>query len=163
MLSKLVNWYFSKRTMPLWCIFITDCVTVLFADIVVYALMNGIYPTVDHFSHIFAAFLFYLIFYIIGFKLFHTYSGVIRYSSFVDLQRVGCAMLVGLGLIAFMKYICHSDGWLYPIRMRDLIISALLATVMMWTLRVVVKILYDTPSACSACIRCSSTAPRTAG
>lgn len=144
MLSKLVNWYFSKRTMPLWCIFIMDCVTVLFADIVVYALMNGIYPTVDHFSHIFAAFLFYLIFYIIGFKLFHTYSGVIRYSSFVDLQRVGCAMLVGLGLIAFMKYICHSDGWLYPIRMRDLIISALLATVMMWTLRVVVKILYDT-------------------
>ena len=144
MLSKLVNWYFSKRTMPLWCIFIMDCVTVLFADIVVYALMNGIYPTVDHFSQIFAAFLFYLIFYIIGFKLFHTYSGVIRYSSFVDLQRVGCAMLVGLGLIAFMKYICQSDGWLYPIRMRDLIISALLATVMMWTLRVVVKILYDT-------------------
>lgn len=144
MFSKLINWYFSKRTMPLWCIFIMDCLIVLFSDIVVYALINGIYTTAYNFGHILLASLFYLIFYIIGFRIFHTYSGVIRYSSFVDLQRVGCAMLSGLMMIAFMKYVCHSDLWLYPFRMRDLIISALLATILMWTLRVVVKIMYDT-------------------
>lgn len=144
MFSKLINWYFSKRTMPLWCIFIMDCLIVLFSDLVVYALINGINTTAYNFGHIFLASLFYLIFYIIGFRIFHTYSGVIRYSSFVDLQRVGCAMLSGLLMIAFMKYVCQSDVWLYPFRMRDLIISALLATVLMWTLRVVVKIMYDT-------------------
>lgn len=130
--------------MPLWCIFIMDCLIVLFSDLVVYALINGINTTAYNFGHIFLASLFYLIFYIIGIRIFHTYSGVIRYSSFVDLQRVGCAMLSGLLMIAFMKYVCQSDVWLYPFRMRDLIISALLATVLMWTLRVVVKIMYDT-------------------
>lgn len=144
MLSKLINWYFSKRTLPLWCIFIMDCVVVLFSDLVVYALMNGVNYTAQHFGHVFWASLFYLIFYIIGFRIFHTYSGVIRYSSFVDLQRVGFAMMSGLAMIAFMKYVCNSDAWLYPFRMRDLMVSALMATVIMWAMRVVVKVMYDT-------------------
>ncbi len=144
MLSKLINWYFSKRTLPLWCIFIMDCVIVLFSDLVVYALMNGVNYTAQHFGHVLWASLFYLIFYIIGFRIFHTYSGVIRYSSFVDLQRVGFAMMSGLAMIAFMKYVCNSDAWLYPFRMRDLMVSALMATVIMWAMRVVVKVMYDT-------------------
>lgn len=144
MLSKLINWYFSKRTLPLWCIFIMDCLVVLFSDLVVYALMNGVNYTAQHFGHVFWTSLFYLIFYIIGFRIFHTYSGVIRYSSFVDLQRVGFAMMSGLAMIAFMKYVCNSDAWLYPFRMRDLMVSALMATVIMWAMRVVVKVMYDT-------------------
>lgn len=144
MLSKLINWYFSKRTLPLWCIFIMDCLVVLFSDLVVYALTNGVNYTAQHFGHVFWASLFYLIFYIIGFRIFHTYSGVIRYSSFVDLQRVGFAMMSGLAMIAFMKYVCNSDAWLYPFRMRDLMVSALMATVIMWAMRVVVKVMYDT-------------------
>lgn len=144
MLSKFINWYFSKRALPLWCIFIMDCIIVLFSDIVGYAMMNGIYHTADNFGHLFLACLFYLLFYIATFKIFHTYCGVIRYSSFVDLQRVGLAMLTGLLMIAFMKYVCHSDVWLYPLRMRDIITSALLATLLMWAMRMIVKVMYDT-------------------
>lgn len=143
MISSLSNWYFSKRALPFWVILILDCLIVLGADFVVYALNNGTLYTLQHFSLLLGAFCFYLIFYIIGFRLFHTYSGIIRYSSFVDLQRTGFAMLTGLVLIMGMKYVFHSDRWLMEIRMRDIGLAALLATTLMWAVRVLVKFLYD--------------------
>ncbi len=143
MISSLSNWYFSKRALPFWVILILDCLIVLGADFFVYALNNGTLNTLQHFSLLLGAFCFYLLFYIIGFRLFHTYSGIIRYSSFVDLQRTGFAMLTGLALIMGMKYVLHSDRWLMEIRMRDIGLAALLATTLMWAMRVLVKFLYD--------------------
>ena len=43
----------------------------------------------------------YAAFFAVGFKMFHTYDGILRYSSFVDLQRVGYASLVGCVLSYF--------------------------------------------------------------
>lgn len=143
MISNISSWYFSKRALPFWAILILDCLIVLGADFFVYALNNGTLHTFQHFSLLLGAFCFYLLFYIIGFRLFHTYSGIIRYSSFVDLQRTGFAMLTGLALIMVMKYVFHSDRWLMEIRMRDIGLAALLATTLMWAMRVLVKFLYD--------------------
>ena len=141
MISKLSSCYFSKRALPLWCILIMDCCLVLFSDLLVYSLMNGPSYTMEVIKPLSGAFFFYLIFYLLGFRLFHTYSGVIRYSSFIDLQKIALAMLSGLGMIAVMKYAFNSNDWLFPIRMRDIIVSALLATILMWTMRVMVKVL----------------------
>ena len=143
MISKLTNWYFSRNALPYWGILLLDCLIVLCADFLVYALNNGVLFTLQHFGVLAGAFGFYLVFYIIGFRLFHTYSGVIRYSSFVDLQRIGFAMLTGLLLTLGVKYMLHSDEWLAPIRARDLGIAALLATALLWSVRVLVKFLYD--------------------
>lgn len=41
MIWKLSNWYFSKDALPYWCIFVLDCLIVLGADVLVYALNNG--------------------------------------------------------------------------------------------------------------------------
>ena len=141
--SKFSNWYFSKGALPFWCILIMDCLIVLGADFFVYALNNGTLHTLQTFGSLMGTFCFYLLFYIVGFRLFHTYSGVIRYSSFVDLQRVGFAMLTGLILIAGLKYGLHSDSWLMSVRMKDIGIAALLAVALMWAMRVLVKFLYD--------------------
>ena len=143
MISNISNWYFSKRALPFWAILILDCLIVLGADFIVYVLNNGILHTFQYFGILLGAFCFYLIFYIVGFRLFHTYSGIIRYSSFVDLQRIGFAMLTGLVLIMVVKYALHSDHWLIEIRMRDIGLAALLATTLMWAVRVLVKFLYD--------------------
>ena len=128
MISKISNWYFSKGALPYWCIFILDCLIVLGADLLVYALNNGILHTVQYFGPLVGTFGFYLLPYLIGFRLFHTYSGIIRYSSFMDLQQVGFAMLSGFLLIMGLKYGLHSDQWLVEIRMRDIGLATLLAT-----------------------------------
>ena len=143
MISKLTNWYFSKKALPFWCILVIDCLLVLFADMFVYLLNNGALHTLQHGGILMGTFCFYLIFYIVGFRLFHTYAGIIRYSSFVDLQRVGYAMLTGLILTMVAKYVFHSDEWLMDIRTKDIGLAALLATALMWAVRVMVKYLFD--------------------
>lgn len=143
MLTKLSHWYFARKSLPLWAIFILDCLIVLISDIAVFAFNEGVTYTANNFTPVIGTFAFYLIFYIIGFRLFRTYCGVIRFSSFVDLQRVGFAMLIGLAIILVIKYICGSSTILFEIRTRDLVLAALLATALMWGMRVAVKTLYD--------------------
>lgn len=143
MLSKLSNWYFSKKALPYWCIILLDCFFVLLSDFAVYFVNNGVLYTVGNFGDIFATFSFYLIFYIIGFRLFRTYSGVIRYSSFIDLLHVALAVLTGTLMVVVCKYVFGFDSWLFPVRLKDLLLSAFLSMMLMWALRVVVKYLYD--------------------
>ena len=49
----------------------------------------------------------YMVFNLIGFRLFRTYSGIIRYSSFVDLQRVALAMVLSLSIAEVMHYVIY--------------------------------------------------------
>ena len=143
MIWKLSNWYFSKDALPYWCIFVLDCLIVLGADVLVYALNNGTLSFLQNFVQLTGAFCFYLLFYVVSFRMFHTYSGVIRYSSFIDLQRIGFAMITGLLMIIGVRYLLNEDCWLMTVGMRDIGIAALLAVLMMWSVRVFVKYLYD--------------------
>ena len=77
-----------------------------------------------------------------SFRLFHTYSGIIRYSSFVDLQKVGFAVLFGLICVVVFQALTDFSPYLVYIRKRDLILSALLAMSLMWMMRVFVKYFY---------------------
>lgn len=141
--SKISNWYFSKDALPYWCVLILDCLIVLFSDIIVYALNNGVVTTVQNIVYLSMAFAVYLLFYVVGFAAFHTYSGVLRFSSFNDLQRITFAMLLGLGLTGVAKYGLNSDSWFFAIRMKDLGLAALMATCLIWLLRALVKYMYD--------------------
>lgn len=143
MISKISNWYFSKDALPYWCVFALDCLIVFFSDIFVYALNNGAVTTAQDIVPLSAAFAVYLLFYVVGLAAFHTYSGVLRYSSFNDLHRITFAMLLGLGLTVVAKYGLNSDSWIFAIRMKDLGLSALMATCLMWLLRALVKYMYD--------------------
>lgn len=143
MISKISNWYFSKGALPYWCILILDCLIIIGSNILVYALNNGTLYTLQNIGSLITTFSLYLLCYIVGFRIFHTYSGIIRYSSFIDLQRIGLAMLIGLVLITGLKYGLHSDSWIMAIRMKDIGLAAILATVLMCGIRVAVKYLYD--------------------
>ena len=89
--NKLVNWYFNKKSLPYWCIFIFDCAIVFFSYLAIFKVMNGGARTLGVLWQVSLLNLALTVFYAIGFKLFHTYDGILRYSSFVDLQRVGYA------------------------------------------------------------------------
>lgn len=143
MISKISNWYFSKGALPYWCLLILDCLIILGSDILVYALNNGMLYTLQNIRPLITAFSLYLLCYIVGFRIFHTYSGIIRYSSFIDLQRVGLSMLIGLVLIMGLKYGLYSDSWIMAIRMKDIGLAAILATILMCGIRVTVKYLYN--------------------
>lgn len=91
-------WYFSRKALPFWCVMVIDSLIVFVSGFVAYWLFHRGMETLLH-SHVLAvAMLVYVALSWIGMRAFHTYSGIIRYSSFVDLRRVCYANLMSLGM-----------------------------------------------------------------
>jgi len=145
-LSNIIHWYFSKKALPHWCIFIIDCLIVFLSAFVVFTIQNGLMYTAAHFTHLCGTLFFYMIFYVVGFRLFHTYSSIIRFSSFVDLQRVGYACGFGMILCILSRFISEQRGsdLLLFVRIRDIAVWTAIAVFLMWAVRVAVKYAYDT-------------------
>jgi FlaA1/EpsC-like NDP-sugar epimerase len=80
-----------------------------------------------------------------GFRIFHTYSGFMRYSSFVDLMRVVYCNCVTLALACVAEYFMHQlPGDLFAhFNTTSMFLIFIFATLMMWALRIFVKTLYD--------------------
>ena len=87
-----------------------------------------------------------LVVYIISFFAFHTCHGVMRYSSFVDLHRVAYSTATaGVGVCLLHQVQVHaglSQFMLIP-RFDSALMLFIVATMLMWGLRVVVKSMHD--------------------
>ena len=90
-----------------------------------------------------------------GFKLFHTYSGFMRFSSFVDLMRVVYGNLVSLGIVTIVDILLNHyyNEWFVNFSTTSIFLIYLVSTLLMWALRVVVKTLYDVAFSNSRAIR----------
>ena len=142
-LAKFSRWYFSRKALPYWGILFIDTLIVLLSSFFVHVLNTGVMNTLENLGPLLGTYVVYGVFYLIGFRVFRTYSGVIRYSSFVDLQRVALATLLGTLLILLFRMIEPLHAHLVYIRIRDLIYTFLLSTLWMWSIRVMVKYIYD--------------------
>ena len=142
-LGKISHWYFTKDALPYWCVFAFDCFMVISSGLVCHTLIWGATVTANEFLPLLGTLLFYLVFYIIGFRIFHTYSGVMRYTSFSDIHRIALANLRGVLSIAFMRQVFMYDLYFVQIRMRELAMTFVLSTVVMWTARMIVKYMYE--------------------
>lgn len=146
MMRRIINWYFSRKALPYWCILVMDCVIVFLSGLFVFYLQHGWADLVSRFAQVSVGLLVSLILYIVSFFVFHTYNGVMRYSSFVDLHRVAYSTAVaGVGVCLLHKVQVHlglSRYILIP-RVDSAIMLFIVATMLMWCLRVVVKGLHD--------------------
>lgn len=142
-LTKLANWYFTRDAMPYWIVFLFDCLVIIISNLVVYTLIHGGFATSLAFRQLLPTLLIYLIPYIIGFRLFHTYSGIVRYSSFADLYRIAAANLFGIVVVELLRIFLHTDNWLIVIRFRELLFAWLMATFIMFSVRILIKYMYD--------------------
>ena len=141
--KKLFDWYFTKKTLPYWSILLLDCIILYLSYLFVYIQFYGIEMAIEDFSKLSFTILIYMIFYIIGFRIFKTYSGILRYSSFVDLEHVGYAMMLG-GVLAFvLRNPEYTEDYMVDIRGAAIGIASILATFMVWGIRMFVKIMYE--------------------
>lgn len=87
----------------------------------------------------------FTLFHAIGFRIFHTYDGILRYSSFIDLQRVFYAVTFGAVLSAITKNMLLSTHF-FPgveIEYRNIVLGALISTLVLWAIRVIAKTIFD--------------------
>ena len=147
LLNKLSKWYFSKASLPYWCILALDCLILILSELIITLVIQG----TGVFEHSAAPMLYgsivILVSFVIVWRIFRTYSGIIRFSSFVDLERVALANLVASGFIALMRLALDlfnvSPDYITLPSYISLISLYVILTLIMWMERVLVKTLYD--------------------
>ena len=146
--KRLVNWYFKKNPLPGWGVLLIDTTFIIFSYLFVSYIFRETIHMPEDLCYLPFNFLFLAVIYVACFCLFHTYLGIFRYSSFVDLLRIGYSMLVGtligLAILSFQKV--SLDIKISPL---ELLSSSAIATICMWTIRMIIKSLHDASFASS--------------
>ncbi len=142
-LKDFAKWYFSRRALPYWGILLLDCFFVVFASLLAYTVHHGSHDAISVIGPLGLTICAFLVCFIIAFRVFYTYDGVIRYSSFSDLLRVSMAVLLGTFLTIGMNLILDFIGWTVHFGVADIVLMALFLVAFMWTTRVWVKTIFE--------------------
>ena len=153
--DKILNWYFTKNSLPYWSILMIDCFIIIFSGLVTYWLFNSASIVLENGFRVMNTLICFVLLSLPGFKLFHTYSGFMRFSSFVDLMRVVYGNLVSLGIVTIVDILLNHyyNEWFVNFSTTSIFLIYLVSTLLMWALRVVVKTLYDVAFSNSRAIR----------
>ena len=144
-IKKILGWYFTKKSLPYWSILTLDCLIIVFSTVLSFWLFHGGQDVLTHFTALMRSVPIYLLFSVVSFRIFHTYTGIIRYSSFVDLERVGYANLLAMAICIVVRYPLDEapEGLLAVLSVKEVITAYAIATIQMWGVRILVKSLYD--------------------
>ncbi len=145
-LHNFSKWIFDRGAMPYWCILVYDSFSVLASGLFVFCLQHGFIGLIDHLPQVILGMSICLLVYVAMFFLFHTFNGVLRYSSFIDLHRVAYSTF-SAGLIVCLLHQAQVHLGLTPYMLVPRFLSGLqlfmAATMLMWSPRIAVKILHD--------------------
>ena len=154
-IERLFRYYFSRNVFPYWCVVLADTVIVFICSAFAYWAFHRTGVTYEHRYELLHTAILFSVLSLISSRVFKTYSGVVRYSGFVDLLKVCYAnaltFALAVGTYYLFKYL-GVDSWraLHPLQIfAAIVLSALLMLVM----RMVIKTLYDVMSSGSQAIR----------
>ena len=141
----MTHWYFSKSVLPYWCILVMDSVIVFVSCLFAFWVSRRTGVMYEHRTAVVWTALMYSVLSWAGARIFKTYSGVVRYSSFVDLVKVAQANAVSLALALVVSLFM---GWrgvsaLSVMTALETVGAFALATLLQWVMRIAVKIVFD--------------------
>lgn len=146
LLQRISKWIFSRGALPYWCILVYDSVTVIASGYFVYYLQHGFQNLVENISRVSLGIGICFAVYMIAFILFHTFNGVLRFSSFIDLRRVAYSTFTASFAVCVLHQVQVCFGFTPYMLVPRFFSGAqifITATMFMWALRIMVKILHD--------------------
>ena len=146
LLYRFVKWAFSRGTLPYWCIFAYDTLSVLVSGLFVYTLQHGVDSLYTNLSRVGLGIGLCMVLYMVAFFIFHTFNGVLRYSSFIDLRRVAYSSFTASIAICIFHQLQIRFGLSSYILVPRFVSGVQLfitATMLMWTARMAAKALHD--------------------
>lgn len=143
--DRILNAYFTKNSLPYWSILLIDCTIIVGSGMLTYWIFHSAVDLFENTLRVLATLTVFVILSLPGFRLFHTYSGFMRYASFVDLMRVVYGNLVSLALVlaADFGFTYLPGEFFVNFNTTSIFLIYLISTLLMWALRVFVKTLYD--------------------
>lgn len=150
LIRRIFGGYFSKRILPYWVILIVDAAIVFFTVIFIYWFTNG-----DFRLAVLDISIFFVLLSCISARIFRTYSGVLRYSSSVDLLKLAYANLFSLSLALLVYFALwfldiNKFNVLTPV---EIIVTFFVSIMLMWMMRIIVKSLYEAISSTPRAMR----------
>ena len=151
----ILHWYFSKNALPYWCVLIADSVIVFLAGVLTYWLFRRTGVLIEHRFEITYTLFLYAFFSLIGARIFSTYSGIVRFSSFVDLLNVAYAngLTFVIALISSWLFEYYGIDALSAFTQSQILTMFVISTAAMWSIRVLIKALYDVSLPANRCMR----------
>lgn len=143
LLSRFTSWYFSKQALPYWCVLALDCLIVLLGYYVGCYVEIGGSEFLHSFGPVSVGALLCIILFLVSFRVFRTYSGIIRYSSFVDLQQVVLSTVLGSALTFVVSLFLTSVETVLMPGLLGVCVLFLVSTLLLWLERLIVKLLFD--------------------
>lgn len=140
--NKLTNWYFSKATLPYWRILALDSIAIVIAGMIATYIAEGGEVLARNFWNYLLMFVCSLPLFVVGMRMFHTYSGIMRFSSFVDLLRISGALVVGFILNSILLMVVP-DSIRCELTTEAIVVMLFISMIEMWTMRILVKYMYD--------------------
>lgn len=142
-LKKITSWYFTREALPYWTILLIDCMFVVASGFMAYTVNHGVERVSEAFMPLVLTLGAFLICFLIGFRIFHTYAGVIRFSSFSDLTRATLAVVVAIALVFILQWLSGPNDWLLTFSTADVLMLGLMTIAFLWISRVWVKTIYE--------------------
>ncbi len=152
--ERVLSWYFSRNALPYWGIIILDFAILMVAGLLTCWLF--VFRKTDEVDVLILlrTLVMYALPGFVGARMFHTYSGIIRYSSFVDLARVFYANCISLAIAYLMHFLVLTYYEVfYCLGFRHIVMMYAISTLLMWGLRVLVKTLYEVTTLDARAIR----------
>lgn len=135
--------YLSAKVLPIWTILLIDVFIIVISSLLAYALRYDFRSIFLESSTIDKTILWTVVVNLIFFRVFRTYSNVLRFSSFVDIMRIFVSLTVSYALLMITSVLTESylEFNLAPVSV--LFMSYIISFAMMACSRVIVKTFFE--------------------
>ncbi len=143
MASNFFQRYLTSRVLPIWTILLIDILLIVISTLLSYAIRYDFRTIFLESSSLLFTVLLSVIVNIPFFRLFRTYLGVLRYSSFVDIVRILAALTSAYAVLIFLSVLFSFMGVSRLAPIAILLVSYVICCAFMVSTRVVVKTLFE--------------------
>lgn len=143
-MKKIVRRYLSVNVLPIWMILAMDVVMIGLSLLLAYALRYDFSSRVLDSATMWRTMWLTMIVSLLFFKMFRTYSSVLRLSSFVDIARIFVALFVSYTTVALACMVAPlvTDIRLAPVNV--ILMAFIINFALMASSRVIVKMMFET-------------------
>lgn len=143
-MKKIVRRYLSVNVLPIWMILAMDVVMIGLSLLLAYALRYDFSSRVLDSATMWRTMWLTMVVSLVFFKMFRTYSSVLRLSSFVDIARIFVALFVSYTAVALACMVAPlvTDIRLAPVNV--ILMAFIINFALMASSRVIVKMMFET-------------------
>ena len=142
-LNKIRYWYLSKSALPYWTLICVDFLIIIIAALIATYVCDGPKVLRIHFWDRVFTWCCLLVFFFIGMRIYHTYSGIVRYLRSTDLLRVLYAQMVGFALILIVRLFFSKDYIIASTGLKNYATTFFLSVAGQWSIRLLMKAIYE--------------------